>query len=499
MKNCSNEFAIVRFHLVRAVAVLVFLLAQTGQVQASDGDRHQEKKLNVLLIIADDLSANALGCYGNTVCKTPHLDQLASRGMLFERAYCQFPVCGPSRAAMMSGLYCQSIGVLGNGMSSKFTANMGRRQTMSQYFKDRGWYSARVSKIYHMRVPGDITAGVDGPDHANSWTERFNCQGPEWMSQGKHEHLTNEKLKRNPNQHYNLGFGGAFYTVRVADPAGIHQPDKLAADRAIQIMRQKKDEPFFLAVGLVRPHVPLVAPESYFQQYDVEKLKVPKVETDDWNDIPKAGISKNSTKIGLDTIRKKQKVLQAYYASVTYMDHQVGRLMDELKKLDLDKKTIVVFKSDHGYHLGEHEFWQKMSLHEESARIPLIISAPGTLQGQKTRSLAEAIDLYPTLVDLNGLDSPVHCQGKSLKSVLNDSQLSVRKAAFCTTRKGNLVRTDKFAFIQYQDKSEELYDMVNDPGQVHNLASSAKHASTLESLRLQLKRHLDSQKSIPTN
>ncbi|MDB4679993.1 sulfatase-like hydrolase/transferase, partial [Planctomycetaceae bacterium] len=150
---------------------------------------------NILFIISDDLSAEALSCYGNQQCQTPHIDSLAKQGMKFTRAYCQFPVCGPSRAALMSGMYPQAVGVTGNGSSENFTKRMGNRPSMTQLFKENGWYSARVSKIYHMRVPGDITKGVDGPDHAASWSERFNAHAPEWMSKGGHTHLTNEKLR----------------------------------------------------------------------------------------------------------------------------------------------------------------------------------------------------------------------------------------------------------------------------------------------------------------
>lgn len=149
---------------------------------------------NVVFIISDDLSAESLGCYGNDQCQTPHIDALAEKGVRFTRAYCQYPVCGPSRAALMSGMYSQEAGVTGNGSSDRFTEVMGDRPSMTQLFRRDGYYTARVSKIYHMRVPGDITAGVSGPDHAASWTERFNCQGPEWMSSGEHIHLTNENL-----------------------------------------------------------------------------------------------------------------------------------------------------------------------------------------------------------------------------------------------------------------------------------------------------------------
>lgn len=458
-----------------------------SSAQAQDQPR---KTKNVLLIIADDLSANALGCYGNTVCQSPNIDALAKRSLLFENAYCQFPVCGPSRAAMMSGMYCQSNGVMGNGSSSKFTATMGQRPTMSQFFKDRGYYSARVSKIYHMRVPGDITAGVDGPDHLASWTERFNCQGPEWMSRGKHEHLTNEKLNRDPEKHYNLGFGGAFYSVKTASPTGKFQPDKLAADKAIEILNRQKDNAFFLAVGFVRPHVPLVAPESYFDAYPPGQMKLPKQLDKDLQDIPQAGIGKNSKKIGLTSKDKKQKVLQAYYASVTYMDHQVGRVLNELRRLRLDKETIVIFKSDHGYHLGEHEFWQKMSLHEESARIPLMISVPDMSRAVRTNSLTEAIDLYPTLAELLRSNPPPHCQGKSLVKLFTEPKHQLRSYAFSTTGKANLVRSPRYAYIRYRDKSEELYDMESDPSQFTNLANSPASESVVAEMRRQLDDHL---------
>ena len=220
-------------------------------------------RLNVVFIISDDLSAETLSCYGSEQCRTPNIDALAKDGVRFTRTYCQYPVCGPSRAALMSGMYAQAIGVTGNGSSNQFTKNLGKRPSMSQHFKNHGWYAARVSKIYHMRVPGDITAGVDGPDHAPSWTERFNCKAPEWMSEGEHEHLTNEKLKFIKDKHYSLGFGGAFYVVK-GSTDGSEQADVMAADKAIELIGAHRNEPFFLAVGLVRPHVPLVAPKSYY-------------------------------------------------------------------------------------------------------------------------------------------------------------------------------------------------------------------------------------------
>lgn len=448
-------------------------------------------KPNVVFIISDDLTAEALSCYGNPDCKTPAIDAIADRGLRFSRAYCQFPVCGPSRAALMSGMYPQAIGVTGNGSSGKFTDNLGSRPSMSQHFIANGYYAARVSKIYHMRVPGDITAGVDGPDHAASWTEKFNFKAPEWMTEGESFQLTNYKLNFARDKHYNLGFGGAFYVVKGSSD-GHEQPDYRAASKAIEIMEKQKDGHFFLAVGLVRPHVPLVAPTEFYEPYPPEKMKLADSIENDRADIPKAGVSMNSKGAGLEKPATQREVLSAYYASVAFMDAQVGRIMAALDRLKLRERTIVVFTSDHGYHLGEHDFWQKMSLHEESARIPLIISVPGNSEPTVTASLTEQIDLFPTLSDLAGLSIPEHCQGVSQAALFTDPTIKKRDAIYCMKGKAHLIRTEQFAFLSYQDGSVELYDMQKDPKQFTNLAEEESHATTVETMRGRLEAKLHS-------
>lgn len=471
---------------------LAVLFGLSGVASAAD-----EKPMNVVFIISDDLTAESLGCVGNPQCKTPNIDRLAGAGTRFTRAYCQFPVCGASRASLMSGRYAQVVGVTGNGAAGNFEKNMGDRPSMAEHFKNNGYYSARVSKIYHMRVPGDITAGVDGPDHAESWTERFNCQGPEWMSEGRKEMLTNERLRFEPETHYGLGFGTAFYVVE-GTTDGAEQADIKASKKACELLREHADEPFFLAVGLVRPHVPLVAPEEFFEDYPAEAMELMERIGNDWDDIPKAGISRNSEATGLADDAKKQRVLRAYYASVAFMDAQVGKILDTLDELNLRENTIVVFTSDHGYHLGEHDFWQKMSLHDESTRVPLIISVPGK-KAAVSDSLVELIDLFPTLSDLAGLSIPRHCQGESLVPVLDDANATVKDAAYCLRSKGHMLRTDRWAYIRYPDGSEELYDMKNDPKQFRNLAGSmeSEDRMALNCMRDQLDLHLAEKMKTP--
>ena len=460
------------------------MLVQTGLASRT------EAAPNVLFVISDDLTATALSCYGPTQSRTPHIDGLARRGVRFTRAYCQYPVCGPSRAALMSGLYPQAIGVTSNGQSRKFTEHLGPRPSMAEWFKRHRYYTARVSKIYHMRVPGDITAGVDGPDHAASWTERFNCQAPEWKTPGVHRHLTSQQLNPDRSKHYNLGFGTAFYTVQSEGP-GTEQADVQAVDKAIELLQTPRTEPFFLAVGLVRPHVPLVAPTAYFQQFPAADMKLAPAVAGDWSDIPVAGRSLSSRRIGLaGQPAKQQAVLSAYYAAVAFMDAQVGRLLAALQRGGHQQNTVVVFTSDHGYHLGEHDFWQKLSLHEESARIPLIIAGPA-IKPAVTDSLAQQIDLFPTLAELAGLSVPVHCQGQSQLGTLRNPQHRVHNEVYCMKRGAHLLRSERWAWLSYQDGSAELYDMRNDPHQFTNLVDQPAHAEVVAQMRRRLKSRLD--------
>ncbi|TWT75106.1 Choline-sulfatase [Allorhodopirellula solitaria] len=444
------------------------------------------ERYNVLFIISDDLTATALSCYGNPVCQTPNIDSLAARGTRFTRAYCQGTYCGPSRASFLSGYYPHATGVLGY---SNPRPQIGDRPTWPQYFKENGYYSARVSKIFHMGVPGGIEGGGNGADDARSWTQRFNSPGPEWQAPGD-----GETLENNPNGTQPVVGGNTFVVVEADGTEGVHSDGK-TADKACELIRDHSGKPFWLGVGFVRPHVPFVAPRRYFGAFKPYANNIlPRQLAGDWDDIPQAGINyKTSVNMQMD-IRRQKKALGGYYASVAFMDAQVGKVLDALRRAGLEEKTIVIFTSDHGYHLGEHNFWAKVSLHEESAAVPLIVCVPGKPPAV-CESIVELLDLYPTTASLCGLEVPEQIQGIDISGLLDGGNWKVRDAAFSVapSRRGFLIREPRWAYIQYREDAaggRELYDMDADPQQYHNLADVPQHASVVARLEAALARKL---------
>ena len=441
-----------------------------------------ERRPNVLFIIADDLTATALSCYGNDVCRTPNIDRLAASGVRFTRAYCNATYCGPSRASFLSGYYPHATGVL--GYTSPRPA-IGERATWPQHFKNAGYYTARVSKIYHMGVPGGIEEGSDGADDPTSWTERFNSPGPEWKAPG-----TGETLEGNPDGKKPVVGGNTFVVVEADGDDLVHSDGKTAA-RAVQLLEQHADEPFFLAVGFVRPHVPFVAPRNYFEPFlPYDKLPLPPKIPGDWDDIPPAGINyKTSANMKMD-VRRQKKAIGGYYAAVAYLDAQVGKVLAALERSGQADNTIVIFTSDHGYHLGEHDFWAKVSLRDESAGVPLIVRVPGK-RPAVCRSLVELIDLYPTVARLCGLEVPARLQGKDISAMFDDPRRQVRDTAFCVapSSRGFLLRDDKWAYLQYAEDASrgvELFDVAADPRQNTNLADKPEQAGVVAAFKAKL-------------
>ena len=434
--------------------------------------RASEEPLNVLFIISDDLTDTALSCYGNKVCKTPNIDSIAARGTRFTHAYCQGTYCGPSRASFMSGYYPHAIKMLGYKSPRPM---IGDRAMWAEHFKNNGYHTARVSKIFHMGVPGGIEAGTDGADDPRCWTQRFNSKGPEWKAPG-----IGWTLEGNPDGTVPVKGGNTFVVVEAEGDDLVHS-DGRTAEKACQLIHELKDRPFFLGVGFVRPHVPFVAPKKYYDPFDYDKMVLPPKVDGDWDDIPAAGINYKTSKNMKMNLEKQRKAVGGYYASVSYMDAQVGKVLTALKEAGLEERTIVIFTSDHGYHLGEHDFWAKVSLHDESARVPLIIAVPGK-QPAVCHSLTELLDLYPSISKLCGLPMQARLQGKDISGMLDDPSVEVRDAAFSVNGRGFLLRSHRWAYIQYGrdgSRGAELFDMKSDPHQYTNLVDSEDHAEVV--------------------
>lgn len=456
----------------------LIIFAMIAAILIPRSPAHAEKP-NVLFLIADDLNT-ALSGFGHEQCKTPNLDRLAERGVKFQNMHCQYPVCGASRASIMSGLYPYSNLTLGN--EGTLRGSMPNVVTLSQTFRNNGYYAGRVSKIYHMGIPFEIIDGTAESDDPFSWDTAINIKAPEQNAPGE---LTNWSPKDK---------GSQSFTGVIASSGDSEHADGMAADRAIEMLDQVKDKPFFLAVGFVRPHVPLVAPKKYFDQYDREAMEAPAVPENDLDDVP--GIirnyKRNSTTYGV-TPELHKGLLQAYYANVSYMDAQVGRVLDALEEKGLADNTIVVFTSDHGYLLGHHHKFQKQHLFEEATRVPFIISVPWLKDqhGRGTTKITELVDLYPTLAELASLPAPDTLQGTSLKPLLVDTESSSWKKdqAFTISRSGGeSIRTMDYRFTQwgFGENGSELYDLKKDPGEFTNQANNPEYAAVVKMLRAQL-------------
>ncbi len=451
-------------------------------------------KLNVLFLIADDLNCD-LGCYGALGLKTPHIDALAARGVRFERAYCQFPLCSPSRSSFLTGRSPNATGVLTNpGASGDFRTHFRNKipntLTLPQLFKQQGWFAARVGKLYHYGVPADI--GTSSLDDFASWDLVINPRGRD-----REEHAKIFSLK--PGQ-----FGATLSWLADDEGEDTDHSDGIGATEAVRLLERfkKNAQPFFLAVGFYRPHTPYVAPKKYFELYPLAQIILPKLSADDLTRTPAAAYATALPEQDEATDDQRRLAIQAYHASTSFMDAQVGRVLAALDHLGLTEQTVIVFTSDHGYHLGDHGLWQKRSLFERSTRVPLIIAAPGAkANGQSTSSIAELLDLYPTLAGLAGLSVPPYLDGRSQQPVLNDITATVRTSAISQSGQGTAkdirvaagdgyaIRTSRWRYIEWGAGATPqalLFDEENDPAETTNLAADPAHVDTVAKLRAQL-------------
>ncbi len=435
---------------------------------------------NVLVIMADDLN-NDMGVYGHPMVKTPNLDRLASRGVRFDRAYNQFPLCSPSRVSLLTGLRPDTTRI--HELQTDFRTILPDVLTLPQMFKRNGYLTARVGKIYHYGNPGQI--GTSGLDDPASWDLVVNPRG---IDKDEESQLTNLTPARQ------LGSALAFYASPAPDEA--HTDGKVAAE-TIALLEKNRDRPFFIGAGFYRPHCPFIAPRKYFDLYPLERIAAPRSMPGESAPPPAAwfttpphwGVSQDGQR---ETIR-------AYYASISFLDANVGRVLDALDRLKLTDNTIVIFLSDHGYHLGERGQWMKQTLFERSARAPLIIAGAGVpAKGRASSRVIEFLDIYPTLAELAKVSPPPGLHGRSVMPLLRNPQAAwdhpaltqVRRGAAENMFMGYSVRTEKWRYTEWDEgkRGVELYDEHDDPDEMRNLAADPRHRKTVAEMQALLRR-----------
>jgi uncharacterized sulfatase len=451
----------------------VFLLAVAAVASSFAAD-----KLNVLFIISDDLR-DTVGCYGNTAVKTPNIDRLAQRGVRFEHAYVQYPVCNPSRTSFLTGLRCEQTGVVGN--ATMFRTKLPDIVTLPQLLRQQGWHTASYGKVFHVgEAMGEIRDGW--MDLGKSWDEAqmFKPTPEGRVLEGRN--LTGGKLK--------------WCEWGATAGSDDDQPDGQTAQHSIATIEKqmRAGKPWFVAAGFHRPHDPFLSPKKYFDLYPPDTLKLYHDPTN-ITPLPPLSIGGGTFVEAFNAFTDQERLefLRAYYAGVSFTDAQVGRLMDALDRLKLWDKTLVIFAGDNGYHHNERNWWNKNTLFERSCRVPLIIVAPGAKGGQVCRSLVELVDLYPTVADFCGLQPPHKLAGQSLRPQLGDPARKARDAAFTLVTRGQgkygqSVRTERWRFTQWSDGNEELYDEINDPQETRDLAKETEQATLIQELKRLLER-----------
>ncbi len=428
--------------------VLSLLLIPVADAADSSG------KPNVLFIAIDDLN-HWVGYLGrNKQTKTPNIDKLAARGVRFTRSYCAAPVCNPSRAALMSGKRPGETGVYDNNQDWRNV--IPEEQTLTSQFRKAGYVVYGAGKIYHSSV-----------HRPTEWDDYLDKEGGEPGTFGK-------RAKDG-------GVGGIRFAPLDCDDSAM--PDYNIVNYGIKRLNEKHDQPFFLAVGLHKPHMPWNVPQKYYDMHALESIELPPHLENDLDDVPSGGIrmaKPNGDHADILKSGRWKEAVQGYLAAITFCDTMIGRLIDALDKSPHRDNTIICFWGDHGWHLGEKQHWRKFALWEESTRAPLIFVVPGlTKPSSVCDRTVDFMSIYPTLCDLTGLSVPAHVRGPSLRPLLADPKAPWKSPAITTFHLNNHgVRTDGFRYIRYADGGEELYDEAVDPFEWKNLATDPKFAAT---------------------
>jgi iduronate 2-sulfatase len=473
----------MKTHLPLRACCLILLISLVA-TETVTGSKPQK---NVLFIAVDDMRVE-LGCYGDTIVKSPNIDKLATRGTLFTRAYCQQAVCNPSRASLLTGLRPSTLGIW--DLPTHFRQKVPNVVTLPQAFKQQGYFTQNIGKIFHNWRQDDYRG--DAPSWSVPAILHYNTHGADHA-------LVAGKVPPN------LVDVPRCEMRDVADEAYF---DGRVAREAVKALRElkKKQQPFFFAVGFWKPHAAFNPPKKYWDLYKRSEVtppanpnppqNVPALALHDSREILR-GFKKRPG--GKPTPAEIITLRHGYYAAISYVDAQIGKVIDELDRLDLAKETIIVFWSDHGFHLGEHSLWAKTSNFERDARVPMIIATPGSKGGHRSSALVELLDLYPTLADLCGISAPPNLEGVSLRSVLDDSGATVKPAAFTWHPRpaypadgknpeamGYSVRTDRYRYTEWRNYqtgkvlARELYDHRQDGAETSNVIKNPPDKQSFE-------------------
>jgi iduronate 2-sulfatase len=437
---------------------ILFLLPALAAAMFSCKEPKESQPVNVVFIVVDDLNTT-LGCYGHPTVKTPNIDKLASKGILFRNAYCNFAVCNPSRSSFLTGLRPETLGILDN--RSPLREILGDRITLPALFRQNGYHTINIGKVFN---------GPTDENDLNAWDEEYHYGATELGKQGVGRNMSQDQL--------------AWCRWLEAEGTDEDQPDGQTAARAIEFIKQEHEKPFFLALGFAKPHDPFQAPKKYFEPYPLE-ICTPPVVPEGWKPPYPYTLPGQTSIFNQFSDRDKREFLRSYYACTSFMDAQLGKVMDVLEAEGLMENTLIVFFGDHGYHLGEHNWWNKVTVYEKCHNVPLIlVNCDPAIAGMETSAMVEFVDLYPTIASfckLNGI--PGYLEGESFENVIRDPGISFRDHVNISTLRdgfaGRSVKTREWRYTEWADgdRGTELYNELNDPLEYHNLSGQAGYDS----------------------
>jgi iduronate 2-sulfatase len=438
--------------------------ACSGQPSLNTNTEEHKIDKNVLFIVVDDMNTT-LGCYGHPLVKTPNIDRLARMGVQFNHAYCNYAVCGPSRSSFLTGLKPESINILDN--KTPLQSVLGDRITLPYLFKQNGFYTMSLGKVFH---------GAKEHNDLKAWDEIYSFGPTPIGKTGEKRNMTGGILK--------------WCEWMAAEGTDEDQPDGQIAKKAVEFISEKKDKPFFLAVGFQKPHDPFIAPKAYFGMYPLEQCDPP-VLPHDWQAPYKHTLPGETSVFDQFTDQDKREFLRSYYACTSFMDAQVGKLLKALEETNQLENTLIIFFGDHGYHLGEHNWWNKVTIFEKGTKAPFIMAGQSVgKKGVESNAMFEFIDIYPTLADLLKLENiPDYLEGKSFAGSVKDPSKPFRNSVQAIVSRGSMlgrmVKNEKWRYIEWENglKGIELYDQVNDPIEYNNLAENSEYNEVISMMK----------------